>query len=163
MFENDPGVVGSLLMDPNTMVHAYGRPFMDRAWEARVQMIYRLPRSWGGFELANTVDYIDGLPFGRELLVTGLPQGPFLVQAERRGASPQGGYRADFVADWNLRLSRDFHLPTGVLTGNVDVLNVLDANSSLQENDITNSTFFARLPTATQPPRNVRFGLRYEF
>jgi hypothetical protein len=162
-FENDPGVIGSLFMDPNSLVHAYGRPFVDRAWEAKIQVSYRLPRSWGGFELANTVGYIDGWPFGRGLLVTGLPQGPLLVEAERRGASPEGGYRSDYVADWNLRLSRDFRLPVGMLTGNVDVLNVLDANSNLQENDITSSTFFARLPTATQPPRNVRFGIRYAF
>ena len=163
VFENDPGIVGTLLMDPNTTIHAIGRSFVDRAWVAKIQVTYRLPSAWGGFELASTLDYLDGLAFGRELLVTGLPQGPFLVQATRRGWSPQGGYRSDDVINWNLRVHRDFSLPTGTLSGNLDILNVLDSDANLQESDLTNSTFLLRLPLATQPPRNIRIGLRYEF
>src|SRR5579872_1962465 len=45
VFENDPGVVGSLYMDPNTLVNASGRGFMDRAFLGKVQGTYRLP--WG--------------------------------------------------------------------------------------------------------------------
>ena len=117
VFENDPGIVRSLLMDPNTTQHATGRSFLDRAWEAKIQMTYRLPAAWSGIELDSTLDYLDGLVFGRELLVTGLPQGPFLAQATRRGWSPQGGYRSDRVVNWNLRLRRDFHVPVGTLSG----------------------------------------------
>ena len=163
VFENDPGIVGSLLMDPNTTQHATGRAFLDRAWEAKTQMTYRLPAAWSGIELDSTLDYLDGLAFGRELLVTGLPQGPFLVQATRRGWSPQGGYRADFVVNWNLRLRRDFHVPVGKLTGTLDILNVLDSDANLQENDLTGPSFFLRLPVAVQPPRNIRAEVRYDF
>jgi hypothetical protein len=163
VFENDPGIVGSLLMDPNTTQHATGRSFLDRAWEAKIQMTYRLPAAWSGIELDSTLDYLDGLVFGRELLVTGLPQGPFLVQATRRGWSPQGGYRSDRVVNWNLRLRRDFHVPVGTLSGALDILNVLDSDSSLQENDISSPTFTMRLPVAVQPPRNLRIEVHYEF
>lgn len=163
VFENDPGVVGDLLMDPNTTVFASGRSFMDRAYTGKGQATYRLPASWGRIELAGTYDYIDGLPFGGELLVTGLPQGPFLVQSTERGTSKQSGYRADNVKTLNLRLRRDFRLPTGKLSGNLDILNVLDSYASLAESDVTNSTFILRLPLAVQPPRNLRIGLRYEF
>ncbi len=163
VFENDPGIVGNLLMDPNTTPFAVGRSFTDRAWAAKIQLSYRLPPSWGGFELDSTLNYLDGLAFGRELLVTGLPQGPFLVQATRRGWSPQGGYRSEFIFNWNLRLHRDFHLPTGTISGNLDILNVFDSDSNLQESDLTDSQFLLRLPVATQPPRNIRIGIRYDF
>ena len=144
-FANDPGIVGiALLVDPNTTQHATRRGFLDWAWEAKTQVTYRLPAAWSGIELDSALDYLDGLAFGRELLVTGLPQGPFLVK--RRGAewSPQGGYRADFVVNWNLRLRRDFHVPVGKLTGTLDILNVLDSAASLQENDLTGPSFFQR-------------------
>lgn len=163
VFENDPGIVGNLLMDPNTTPFASGRSFMDRAWEAKIQVTYRLPPTWGGIELDSILNYLDGLAFGRQLLVTGLPQGPFLVQATRRGWSPEGGYRADYVFNWNLRLHRDFSVPGGTLSGNLDILNVFDSDSNLQESDLTNNTFVARLPVATQPPRNIRVGVRYDF
>jgi hypothetical protein len=163
VLENDPGVVGALLMDPNTALFASGRSFVDRAYVMKVQISYRLPQAWSGIELDSASDYLDGLPFGRELLVTGLPQGPLLVAATPRGTSPEGGHRADRVVNWNLRLRRDFHVPGGRLSGAIDILNVLDSDASLQENDITGPTFLLRLPVAVQPPRNLRLEVRYEF
>jgi hypothetical protein len=161
--ENDPGVVGTLLMDPNTTLFASGRSFVDRAYLGKTQTSYRLPRAWSGIELDSVLDYLDGLPFGRELLVTGLPQGPLLVSATYRGERSRGSYRAEAVVNWNLRLRRDFHVPVGRLSGALDILNLLDFNASLQENTITSSTFASRLPLAIQPPRNVRVEVHYEF
>jgi hypothetical protein len=163
VLENDPGIVGALLMDPNTTVFASSRSFMDRAYLIKTQISYRLPRAWSGVELDSVVDYNDGLPFGRELLVTGLPQGPLLVGATQRGSSGQGGYRAEAVVNWNLRLRRDFHVPVGTLSGVLDILNALDYSASLQENDISGAAFTSRLPVVIQPPRNVRVELDYEF
>jgi hypothetical protein len=65
--------------------------------------------------------------------------------------------------NWNLRLRRDFHVPVGTLSGALDILNVLDSDSSLQENDISSPTFTMRLPVAVQPPRNLRIEVHYEF
>src|ERR1700674_4425240 len=67
VFENDPGVVGALFMDPNTLVNASGWGFMDRAYVAKIQGTYRVP--WGGIEIAGIVNYLDGLAFARQLLV----------------------------------------------------------------------------------------------
>ena len=64
--------------------------------------------------MASVADYMDGLVFARQLLVTGLPQGPFLVATTVRG-SPEGGNRAQYVINWNLRFSRQFGLPFGRL------------------------------------------------
>ena len=115
VFESDPGVVGSLYMDPNTLVNASGRSFMDRAFLGKLQGTYRLPH---GIEFAAIVDYNDGLVFARQLLVTGLAQGPFVIDATQRGTilnDPLSGNRAQGVINANLRLAREFRLPRGSL------------------------------------------------
>jgi len=71
VYENDPGVVGALFLDPNTTIHATGRSFVDRAYVGKIQASYRLPSAWGGIEVASVADYTDGLAFARQLLVTG--------------------------------------------------------------------------------------------
>jgi hypothetical protein len=162
LYENDPGVIGALFLDPNTALGAAGRSFVDRAYVGKLQASYRLAPAWGGIEVASVADYLDGLVFARQLLVTGLPQGPFLVAATVRG-SPNGGNRAEHVTNWNLRLSRRFALPIGGLTVSADLLNVTNAAHRLQESDLSGPSFNQRLPVAIQPPRFVRIDLRYEF
>ena len=159
VFENDPGVVGALFADPNTLIHAAGRSFLDRAYVAKAQVVYLLP---AGLELASVANYLDGLPFARQLLVTGLAQGPIVVATTVRG-SPEGGNRSQYVANWNLRLERAFPLPAGRVAAALDVLNVTNAAKRLQESDLSSPAFNLRLPVAIQPPRFARFELRYEF
>ena len=155
VFENDPGVIGALFADPNTTLHAAGRSFLDRAYVAKLQAVYRLP---AGIELSSAADYLDGLPFARQLLVTGLAQGPIVVAATVRG-SPEGGHRSQYVANWNLRLARAF----GHLTAAIEVFNLTNAAKRLQESDLSSPAFNLRLPVAIQPPRFARIELRYDF
>ncbi len=162
VYENDPGVIGALFLDPNTAIHATGRSFVDRAYVGKIQASYRLPSVWGGIEVGSVADYMDGLVFARQLLVTGLPQGPFLVATTVRG-SPEGGNRAQYVINWGLRISRQFGLPVGRFAVSADVLNVTNAGQKLQEDDLSGASFNLRLPVSIQPPRFVRIGLRYEF
>ena len=157
---NDPGVLGALFLDPNTTLHAAGRDFFDRAYIGKIYASYRIPRV--GIEVSTVADYLDGLPFARQLLVTGLAQGPFVVDATLRG-SPEGGNRAEHVTNWNLGLRREFRLPFGSLSGIADVLNALNTAHAIQENDLTGPSFNHRLPVAIQPPRAVRLGFRYNF
>jgi hypothetical protein len=159
IYENDPGVIGSLFLDPNATIHTTGRSFVDRAYVGKIQTMYRLK---GGIEIASVADYVDGLVFARQLLVTGLPQGPFLVATTVRG-SPEGGNRAQYVVNWNLRISRQLKLPFGRLTVAADLINVINAGQRVQENDLSGPSFNQRLPVAIQPPRFLRMGLRYEF
>jgi hypothetical protein len=161
-YENDPGVIGALFLDPNTGIHATGRIFMDRAYVGKLQAVYRLPAAWGGIEVASLADYTDGLVFARQLLVTGLPQGPMVVATTVRG-SPEGGNRAQYALNWNLRIGREFALAPGRLAVSADILNVTNAGQSLQENDLSGASFNLRLPVAIEPPRFVRLGIRYEF
>ena len=162
VFENDPGVVGALLSDPNAQINATGRAFADRAFTGKIEAIYRLPPRWGGVQISTVADYTDGLAFARMLLVTGLPQGPFLVATTPRG-SPGGGNRAQHVQNWNLRLSREWPLPYGGITAAADLLNVTNADLAIQQTDLTGPTFNQRLPIAIEPPRFARFELRYRF
>jgi hypothetical protein len=162
VFENDSGVLGALFSDPNTAINAANRSFVDRAFLGKLQAVYRLPRGLGGVQLASIASYMDGLVFARELLVTGLPQGPFLVNATVRG-SPEGGNRAQYVPNWNLRASRDFRLPFGSVVAAADLMNVTNAGHSIQQSDITGPNFNLRLPVEIQSARYLRLELRYDF
>jgi hypothetical protein len=161
-YENDPGVIGALFLDPNSAIHAAGQSFVDRAYVGKAQASYRLPAAWAGIEVATVADYMDGLVFARQLLVTGLPQGPFLVATTPRG-SFEGGNRSEYAIDWNLRLSRQFALRVGRLAVSADVLNVTNAAQRQQEEDLSGTSFNLRLPVSIQAPRLARIGLRYEF
>jgi len=160
--ENDSGVIGALYQDPNTLINATGHDFFDRSFLGKIETISRLPPKLGGLEIVNVADYLDGLPFARELLVTGLAQGPMVVATTLRG-SPEGGNRAEYVLNWNLRLARTFALPKGRIGFSVDVLNVTNSGNRIQENDLTGTNFNARLPVEIQAPRSVRFGVQYSF
>jgi hypothetical protein len=127
-----------------------------------MQASYRLPSACGGIEVTSIADYTDGLVFARQLLVTVLPQGPFLVATTVRG-SPEGGNRAQYVINWNLRLSRQFGLPIGRFAVTADIFNVTNAGQSIQQNDLSGPSFNLRMPVAIQPPRFVRIGFRYAF
>ncbi len=125
-------------------------------------MIARLPNRLGGIECSNTAVYMDGLPFARQLLVTGLPQGPLLVATTVRG-SPEGGNRAEYTLDWNLRLSRRFEIAHGSLRLGLDILNVTNAANRLQESDLSGPAFNQRLPVAIEPARFLRFDIQFGF
>jgi hypothetical protein len=162
VYENDPGVIGALFLDPNTAINAAGRSFVDRAYVGKIQAGYRLPSALGGIEVGSLAGYMDGLVFARQLLVSGLPQGPFVVATTARG-SPGGGNRSQYVINWDLRLSRQIELAFGKFSAAVDVFNVTNAGQRLQENDLTGPSFNLRLPVAIQPPRFARIEFRYEF
>jgi hypothetical protein len=159
---NDPGVIGALYSDANTLIYATGHPFMDRAFLGKFQTVTMAPKWMGGVQLSNAINYLDGLPFARELLVTGLPQGPFLVDATIRG-SPEGGTRAQHVLNWNLRASRDFDVGWGRLTLAADVLNVLNNGDKIVESDLSGPQFNERPAVAIPPPRTLRLSARWSF
>jgi hypothetical protein len=162
VFENDPDVTGTLFMDPNSATLTLARSFVDRAYLGKIQALYRLPSILGRLELASVTDYMDGLPFARQLLVSGLAQGPFLVSTTVRG-SPEGGNRAQYVLNWNLRAQRAFRLRLGRITASADILNVTNSNQEIQQSDLSGGAFNSRLPVAIQPARFVRLGLAYDF
>lgn len=159
---NDPGVVGALYSDPNSLLHAAGHPFLDRAFIGKFQSVFHVPQRLGGIHISNILNYFDGLAFARQLLITGLPQGPFFVDATLRG-SPEGGNRAQYVPNWNLRIERNLQLRFGQLTLTTDLLNVLNNGNKVVESALSGPQFNQRPALAIAPPRNLRLGLHWDF
>lgn len=161
-WENDAGIVGALLADPNTLVNATGRVYFDRAYLARFWGSTRLPDALGALDAGLLLSYSDGTPFGRRLLVRGLAQGPIIVMATPRG-SPEGGHRTEYLLTADIRLSRRFALPRGALRITADIFNLPNLAHNTRERDWSAPEFNERLPLAIQPPRFVQIGLEVEF
>lgn len=162
VWNNDPGIVGSLGMDPNTFVNAAGRGFFDRAYVGKVQAWGELPRWLGRVEVGSSVSYVDGLAFARRVLIPSLAQGPFAVQATVRG-SPEGGHRTEYNATWDLRLSRGYRLWRGELRWTADWFNLVDARFKMLESDVSGVDFEQRGALRIQPSRSLRIGIGYSF
>jgi hypothetical protein len=160
-WENDAGAIGALYSDPNTLINASGRPAMDRAYAGKISVFYSTSPRWGKIQILNDAVFTGGYPYARQVLVTGLPQGPFLVAATPRGSD--GGSRADALFDWNLRLARTFKLPKGFVKISGDLFNVPNLASKLRVEDLSGPAFQQRLPQIIQPPRFLRLGVSYQF
>ncbi len=160
--EYDQGVVGNLYNDPNTLINAEGRLYFDRAFIAKGWLAYSLP--WG-FTASAVAMYMDGLPFGRELIVTGLPQGPFSILATSRANDPQPTqrFRVEHNMTVDLGIEKTFFVSGRRLIVRLDVFNLLNQDKNTIENDLSGDNFHARVPLETEAPRVVRAGLRYEF
>jgi hypothetical protein len=158
VFENDPGVIGNLAIDPNTLILTNSRTFFDRAYIGKLIGTYDGPR---GFWFGTVIKYYDGLPFGRLLFVDGFNQGPFFVRATHR-AQP-GGFRTEFNLTMDLRVAREMQLRRGKMSAYVDVFNLLNMDLKTLEASLTGPTFESRVPLAIQAPRLLRLGLLWRF
>jgi hypothetical protein len=154
-FENDDGVIGALYDNPNASLFAKGRLRFDRAYTARLGLSFPLPL---GIRLSGLVKYYDGQPFSRKIIVTGLNQGPFYVQAFSRGVA-----RYEFNMTVDLRIEKTISL--GRTRGRIflEAYNLFDWAMATQENEWTGPEFTLRYATEVQSPRVLRFGVRYEF
>jgi hypothetical protein len=154
-YENDDGVIGALYDNPNTFLFAKGRLRFDRAYTARLGWSVPIP---AGFRLSGLVKYYDGQPFSRKIIVTGLNQGPFYVQAFSRGVA-----RYEFNMTVDLRLEKS--IPLGKARGRIflDIYNVFNWALATEENEWTGPDFTLRYATEVQSPRVARLGIRYEF
>lgn len=155
IWENDSGVIGSLYADPNTLVNASGSPAMDRRFSGKISMSFPAPRRFGKLEFMSTAVFLGGYPYSRRLLVTGLTQGPFFVDATPRGTS-----RTDPVCDWNFKVSRTFFRSLRV---SAEIFNLLNLGASLRVADLTGPQFLQNVPLEIQPPRFVRGGISWVF
>jgi hypothetical protein len=153
VFENDPGVVGTLFDDPNTTINSRGRLFFDRGYTAKIAAHEEIPY---GIRLSSIVAYFDGLPFGRKLSIPDLNQGPIFVMATPRGEP--GGFRTQFNMNFDQRVSREFQLGSKRISLILDTFNLLNLNRSLREVDITGPSFDQRKPVDVENPRVFRVG-----
>lgn len=153
--ENDDGVVGALYDNPNTLINAEGRVRFDRAYTGRVGFIYSGP--WN-INFGCVVKYYDGQPFTRKIIVTGFNQGPFYIQAFKRGVA-----RYEYNRTVEVRLEKVFWLGRSRLRLMLDGFNILNRGLATEENEWTGPDFPLRYATEIQPPRVFRLGLAYDF
>jgi len=153
--ENDDGVIGTLYDNPNAFISAKGRLRFDRAYTARLGVAVPLPF---GFRLAGLAKYYDGQPFSRKIIVTGLNQGPFYVQAWPRAVA-----RYEFNMTVDLRLEKAITIGKNQARLFLDAYNIFNWALATEENEWTGPEFTRRYATEVQSPRVVRMGMRYEF
>lgn len=154
-WENDDGVIGLLYDNPNAAINARGRPHFDRAYTGRIGIGFPAPF---GTRLGAIVKYYDGQPFARKIIVMGLNQGPFYIQAHPRGVS-----RYEYNMTVDVRLEKEFKWNKGTLRIIIDGFNIFNRNLATAENEWTGPEFPLRFATEIQSPRVFRIGLNYEF
>lgn len=154
-WENDDGVVGRLYDDPNTLINAKGRMCFDRAYTARLGFIFLAPF---GIRVGCIIKYYDGQPFSRKIIVTGMNQGPFYIQAHPRGVS-----RYEYNRTVDIRLEKIFDFGKTKMRIILDGFNLLNRGLATEENEWTGPEYPLRFATEIQSPRVFRLGLCYEF
>lgn len=136
---------------PNGLINAEG---LDEVWQTvqlKLQGTYLFDF---GLHVSGLYRFRTGNPYTRELVVTGLNQGPFNVRAEPRGDS-----ETDNVSTVDLRLEQTFDLAAGRFGVMADAFNLFNASPSVDEGIITGSDYGEVL--SVQTPRLLRLGVRY--
>jgi len=154
-WENDEGVIGPLYDNPNTLINAEGRPRFDRGYTGRVGLTYQAPF---GIQTGLIVKYYDGQPFARKIIVAGMNQGPFYIQAH-----PRGKARYEFNMTIDIRIEKVFRIGISKLKIYLDGFNIANMAQATEENEWTGPEFPLRYATEIQSPRVFRIGLSYEF
>jgi hypothetical protein len=150
--ENDQGRAGDLFDDPNTLTHARGRLFSDRAYTIKLSGTWRAP---GDVRLGAVARYQDGQPFAR-LVLAELPQGPTAVQA-----IPNGRARFTFIATLDARLEKGFAVgERGRAALVLEGFNLTQRGNEVEEVVVTGPDY--RRVTFREPPRTLRLGVRLE-
>ena len=152
-FENDQGVIGELLTDPNATRVAEGRLFFERGYTIKTSTTYRGPRD---VRLGVAARYQDGQHFARMLIVRGLNQGTEPIQA-----LPNGKTRYTFALTLDARAEKGFTAGRYRLGAVLEVFNLLNTRNEVEEDVISGPTF--RAPTAWQPGPVVRLGITVGF
>lgn len=153
--ENDPGLIGDVLADPNATSFATGgRTFFDRGYVGKILGVFMLP---GRTSLGIVARYQDGQPFSRLAIFNTLNQGPEAVVAYANGRPT----RFKFISTTDARLQKVFAFGSGQMTLMVDAFNVFNIGREVEEYVLTGAAF--RAVTAIEPPRTIRIGVRLSF
>lgn len=151
--ENDQGVIGALLENPNANTYPRGRLFFDRAYVLKWAIGYDGPHE---FRAAVVSRYQDGQPFSRLVVVPDLAQGPDVVTAYLSGRT-----RFTFTTTVDARIEKGFALGGRRAAVRLELYNLLNLGLEVEENPLTGADF--RRTTAVQPPFTARLGFRIEF
>ncbi|MBS3818741.1 carboxypeptidase regulatory-like domain-containing protein [bacterium] len=153
--ENDNGVIGSLYDNPNSFINTKGRLHFDRGYTGRLGFTYKAPLE---IRVGGIIKYYDGQPFSRKIIVTGMNQGPFSIQAHPRGVS-----RYEYNRTVDVRIEKIFSLDNNDIRLILDCFNLLNRGLATEEDEWTSPDYPLRHATEIQSPRVFRLGVSYEF
>jgi hypothetical protein len=151
--ENDQGVIGEVFSEPNAETFGRGRLFFERGYVVKWSGIWQAPYGLRGSAAAR---YQDGQHFTRVVIAPGLNQGLDAIPALPRGLT-----RFTFAFTLDTRVEKTLRIGTKHATIVAELYNLLNTNNEVEEYEIAGPTF--RAPTAVQPPRSVRLGVRFSF
>jgi hypothetical protein len=151
--ENDQGVLGEVFSQPNAATWAAGRLFFERGYVIKWSAMYQLPYGLRGGTAAR---YQDGQHFTRVVIAPDVEHGVDFIPALPRGLT-----RFTYVFTLDTRLEKQIRIGGGNASVILQVFNLLNTNNEVEEDEVTGPGF--RAPTAVQPPRAVRLGLRVTF
>ena len=151
--ENDQGIIGEIFSAANAQTNSRGRLFFERGYVVKWSAMYQLPYGIRGGSVAR---YQDGQHFTRVVIAPDLNQGVDFVPALARGLTR---FTYTFTLDTRLEKQLPGRGRRAVLI--LDVFNLLNTNNEIEEDEVTGPAF--RSPTAVQPPRSVRLGIRVTF
>ena len=151
--ENDQGVIGEVFSEPNAETFARGRLFFERGYVVKWSGMWQAPYGLRGSAAAR---YQDGQHFTRVIVAPGLNQGVDAIPALPRGLT-----RFTFAFTLDARLEKTLEIGRKHATIVFESFNLLNTNNEVEEYEIAGPSF--RAPTAVQPPRTVRLGLRLAF
>ncbi len=137
--------------NPNGLINAEGLDPAHQSVQVKLQGTYEFDFGLG---VSGLYRFRSGNRFTRELAVVGLPQGPFNVRAESRGAST-----TDSLNVLDLRLEQAFEMNSGRIGLILDAFNLLNVSPSVDEGIITGVNYGQALSILS--PRVARVGVRY--
>ena len=150
VFENDQGVIGERLTNPNADTFSRNRQFFERGYSIKILGSYHAPHD---VRIGLTARYQDGQPFARIVLVPQLNQGTEAIQAYRNGRS-----RFTYALTVDGRIEKHWTVGAFDLSAVFETFNLLNTKNEVEEDVLTGPNF--RAITAVQPPRVARLGLR---
>ena len=150
VFENDHGVIGELLTNPNATTFAKNRQFFERGYSIKISGSYHAPRD---VRIGVTSRYQDGQPFARMVVVPQLNQGAEAIRGYREGRT-----RFTYALTVDARIEKRATVRGFELGAVLEAFNLLNTKNEVEEDVLTGPNF--RATTFVQPPRVFRLGLR---
>ena len=140
--------------NPNARLNAKGKDPANSTVQFKLQGTYIAPFN---IVASGLYRFLTGLPYTRQLLIEGLPQGDFTVFAE-----PRGSRTPDNASILDVQIEKRFRLSNGAQFGLLlDVFNLTNASTVVQEGSLTGENLGQ--PLSIWNPRNARLGARFSW
>jgi len=133
--ENDQGLIGELLTDPNATTYADGHVFFERGYSGKLAAWVESAK---GLRAAAVARYQDGQNFARLVVVPDLQQGPEAIRAYANGRS-----RFTYAFTLDARVVQELRIGRVRVSAGVEAYNLLDTANEVEEDAVTGPAFYS--------------------